>query len=67
MSTVCLPSKSEVEDGVVKDEKPMPLLLRMREKIGGRVVINPQCSDSSTYMGSTQCPGSNGVADYQSD
>ena len=51
-----------------KNKKPViPLLLRFREKIGGKVQVNPQCSDDSTYMGSTQCPFNNGVPDYQSD
>lgn len=49
-------------------KKPvLPLLFRFREEIGGQVQVNPQCSDDSTYMGSTQCPDNNGVADYQSD
>lgn len=44
--------------------KPTPLLLRLVEKIGGQVDVNPQCGDDSTYHGAT---GIQGVADYESD
>ena len=67
MQAIC-PEQTKTDDSTVILKKPaIPLLLRFREKIGGQVKVNPQCSDDSTYMGSTQCPGSNGVADYQSD
>lgn len=42
-----------------------PLLFGMREVIGGKSRLNPQLGP--TYIGSTACPGTNGVPDYDKD
>lgn len=46
-----------------ENKESEPLLLQLREPIGGIAAINPQCSDDPTFMGATQGNG----ADYQSD
>ena len=43
-----------------------PFLLKMRERINGGTIINPQCSDDPTYMGATQTDRGD-VNDYESD
>jgi hypothetical protein len=64
-----MPTAVETKSGSNRETKKsiVPLLLHFKETIGGQVRVNPQCSDDSTYMGSTQSPDGNGVADYQSD
>lgn len=46
--------------------EPVPLLLRMREKIPGEVAVNPGYSDHPTYSGATQTP-SGDIYDYETD
>ncbi len=52
--------------GTQEVPKPVPLLLRMREKISGEVDGNSECGDHPTYSGATQTPHGD-VYDYETD